>query len=232
MGAWRNRGTLLTLSHGVVGDLPKAILFYSQFVLKGIKGIQLGIGSSWGSYDTQCHLGFGVGRPLNISGRLNLMWAPLVWWGKVSHLLGMATWHSEKIQGTLILGISCVATNSLDQSHSLPDEWGKDSLGVLWPYHALHRNFPENVDQASSHSTEQDGAKNLAKMDCVKLPSFLESKAPISIYHHKWLACTAGVFSLCHNISFNDPFVTHILKANNVNVNNWGSIVPSVENVQ
>lgn len=27
-------------------DLPKAILFYSQFVLKGIKGIQLGIGSS------------------------------------------------------------------------------------------------------------------------------------------------------------------------------------------
>ena len=133
MGAWRNRGTLLTLSHSVVGHLPEAILFYSQFGLKGMKGIQLGIGSSWGSYDTQCHLGFGVGRPLNISGRLNLMWAPSVWWGKVSHLLGMATWHSQKIQGTLILGISWIATDSLDQSHSLPDEWGRDSLGVLWP---------------------------------------------------------------------------------------------------
>lgn len=43
-------------------------------------------------------------------------------------------------------------------------------------HHALHRNLPENVDQASSHLVEHDGAKNLAKMDYPQLLSFLESK--------------------------------------------------------
>ena len=182
-------------------------------------------------YDTQCHLG--SGRPLNIFRKAESYVSSihLVKKGLSSHARDRM-WHSIKPRDHVsFLGSAVQPLTHLINLPSLFDEWGGDSLGVLWsscftqepPWECgLSLQPPGGTRWCQEFS--KDGlptALELLRKQSGPSPSITINGQPERL-----------VFSLRHNISFNYPFVTHILKANNVNVNNLESIVPSVENVQ
>lgn len=117
------------------------------------------------------------------------------------------------------------AASHPDQSHPLADG-GKETVWGSSGRSALSEDPPYGFEP----NLTTGGARNSART--LRSPASLRAKWPMSVFHHKRPARTASVFSPRHNTSFNYPFVTHILETNNINVNTWGSIVPSVESVQ